>query len=91
MINWRVRLKNRVFWLTIVPAIILLIQAVAALFGINIDLSDQEQKIVDVINSVFVILAMTGIVTDPTTAGIGDSQLAQTYAYPKKDIDIKSL
>ena len=52
-INWKVRIGNKTFWLTIVPALALLVQVVAAVFGITIDLTDTVAKLVDVINAVF--------------------------------------
>ena len=85
MINWKVRLKNKMFWITGSPAVILLIQTVAALFGITLDLADLNGKLLDVVNAVFVILAIIGVVTDPTTDGISDSAQALTYVEPKKE------
>lgn len=82
-INWEVRLKNKTFWLTIIPAVLLLVQTVAAVFGININLSELSNRLISVINAVFVVLAMLGIVTDPTTVGVSDSTQALTYAKPK--------
>ena len=82
-INWLVRIKNKTFWLAIIPAVILLAQAVANLFGISIDLSDVSEKLVDVVEAVFVVLMILGIVTDHTTTGIGDSANALTYTEPK--------
>lgn len=83
-INWKVRIKNKNFWLAIIPAVILLVQAVAAVFGYVIDLGDLGNKLIVVVNAVFVILSILGIVTDPTTEGISDSTLALTYKEPKK-------
>ena len=83
MINWLVRIKNKNFWLAIIPAIILLIQVVAAVFGVQIDLGDLGNKLIAVVDAVFVILAILGIVTDPTTQGLSDSRLALTYTEPK--------
>ena len=85
MINWKVRIKNKVFWLTFIPALLLLIQAIAAVFGYSLDFTDLQQKILNVVEALFAVLAILGIVTDPTTAGIGDSNLAMTYQKPKKD------
>ena len=82
-INWLVRIKNKTFWLAIIPAVIFLEQAVANLFGISIDLSDVSEKLVDVVEAVFVVLMILGIVTDHTTTGIGDSANALTYTEPK--------
>lgn len=83
MINWKVRIKNKNFWMAIIPAVLLLIQAVAAIFGYTLDLSVISGKLLSVVEAVFVVLAILGIVTDPTTAGIGDSTLALTYEIPK--------
>lgn len=83
-INWKVRIKNKVFWITIIPAVLLFIQAVASVFGFNIDLGELGNKLLYVIETAFVILSILGIVTDQTTAGIGDSENALTYDTPKK-------
>lgn len=85
MINWTVRLKNKAFWLSFIPAILLLIQVVAAVFGFTLDLGELGEKLLAVVNAVFSVLAILGIVTDPTTAGIGDSKRALTYKSPVKE------
>lgn len=84
-INWMVRIKNKNFWIAIIPAVILLVQVVAAVFGFTLDLGDLGNKLLDVVNAVFAVLAILGIVTDPTTAGISDSKQAMTYTVPKED------
>jgi phi LC3 family holin len=84
MINWKVRLKNKMFWLAIVPAIVLLVQVVANVFGFTLELSDLGDKLLDVVNAVFAVLAVLGIVADPTTEGVSDSAQAMTYSEPKK-------
>ena len=84
MINWRVRIRNKNFWIAIIPAILLLVQAVAAVFGVSVDLGDLGDKLIAVVNAAFVVLAILGIVTDPTTSGISDSQQALTYDKPKE-------
>lgn len=82
-INWKVRIGNKTFWLTIVPALALLVQVVAAVFDITIDLTDTVAKLVDVINAVFAVLVIVGVVVDPTTAGVSDSAQAMTYTAPR--------
>lgn len=84
-INWIVRIKNKAFWIAIIPAILLLIQVIAAVFGYTLDLGDLGGKLLDVVNAAFTVLVILGVVTDPTTAGIGDSQQAMTYQNPRKD------
>lgn len=83
-INWIVRLKNKVFWLTIIPATLLLIQTVAAVFGLTLDLGNVGDKLLDVVNAAFGVLAVIGVVSDQTTEGLSDSELALTYDEPKK-------
>lgn len=85
MINWNVRLKNKAFWVAIIPAALLLVQVIAAVFGFTLDLGDLGNKLLDVVNALFVVLALLGIVTDPTTAGVTDSAQALTYTEPKKE------
>ena len=85
MINWKVRIANKAFWMAIIPAVALVIQAVAAVFGYTIDLSTLTGKICAVVDAVFAVLVIIGIVNDPTTAGIGDSNRAKSYAEPWKD------
>lgn len=84
-INWKVRIKNKNFWISIIPAFILLVQAVAAVFGFTLDLGDLGNKLLVVVNAAFSVLTILGIVNDPTTAGMADSIQAQTYTEPKKD------
>lgn len=84
-INWTVRIKNKTFWVAIIPAILLLVQVVAAVFGFTLDLGDLGNKLLDVVNALFAVLTIMGIVTDPTTAGVTDSKQAMTYNTPKED------
>ncbi len=84
-INWVVRFKNKAFWLAIIPAVLLLIQAVAAVVGFQLDFGDISEKLITVVNAVFVVLSILGIVADPTTAGVGDSTRAMTYTTPNKE------
>lgn len=84
MINWKVRIKNPYFWTALIAAALLLVQQVAAIFGITLDLGDLGNRLKEIVSTVFVILSIFGIVTDPTTDGISDSKQAMTYDTPKK-------
>lgn len=84
-INWLVRLKNKTFWISVIPAILLLIQAVAAVFGFALDFGDLGNKLLAVVNAVFALLSILGVVNDPTTIGISDSNRAMTYKVPNDD------
>lgn len=83
-INWTVRLKNKNFWLALVPAIALLLQAGADIFGIKLDFGVTIDKILVFINVLFALLVLIGIVNDPTTSGFSDSERALGYEKPHK-------
>lgn len=85
MINWTVRIKNKTFWLSLIPAVLLLVQVVAAVFGYTLDLDPLRDKLLAMVNALFAVLAILGIVTDPTTKGVSDSTQALTYDKPKDD------
>ena len=84
-INWIVRIRNKAFWLALIPALALVVQAVAALFGYTINLETWVGKLQAVVNAVFALLAILGIVVDPTTDGVGDSNRALNYVQPWND------
>ena len=88
-INWKVRLKNKAFWVAIIPALLLVIQTVAALFGFTLDLGDLGNKLLAVVNAVFSVLVIIGVVTDPTTEGISDSDRAMLYEKPPANCKAK--
>ena len=83
MINWKVRIKNKLFWCEAIPAVALVIQAIAAVFGYQLDFGTLVGKILAVVDAVFALLVILGIVVDPTTEGVRDSKLAMTYEEPK--------
>ena len=83
MINWQVRIRNRNFWLAAIPAALLLVQAVLTCFGVTWDYTQVSQELLGVVNALFALLAILGIVADPTTEGMGDSAQALTYTSPK--------
>lgn len=84
MINWTVRIKNKTFWLGLIPAALLLVQVVAAVFGYTLNLGELGDKLLAVVNALFAVLTILGIVADPTTKGVGDSSQALTYDKPKE-------
>ena len=85
MINWTVRVKNKAFWLAVIPAVLLLIQTVAAVFGYTLDVGDIGNRLIAVVNALFGVLVILGVVNDPTTAGMSDSKQARNYITPRKD------
>ena len=84
-INWSVRLKNKNFWLALVPALALLAQAFANIFNFKLEFGDTVDKILVFINVLFAFLVLVGVVNDPTTAGLTDSTRALEYHEPSED------
>lgn len=82
MINWKVRVLNKTFWLTLVPALALLLQTFLAVFNVRLELGETIDKLLVFINALFAVLMIVGIVNDPTTIGISDSTRAMTYETP---------
>ena len=76
-INWRVRLRNKTFWLTLVPLLVLLTQQI----GLNWVPENWES----IFGTIMAILTVVGIINDPTTSGIKDSAQALSYYEPKQD------
>lgn len=87
MINWKVRIKSKAFWIAAISAVILIVQPVLAMFGVEIDATGVQEELMNIVNAVFGLLAVLGVVVDPTTKGIGDSTRAMTYTEPKNDLD----
>ena len=87
-INWIVRIKNKAFWLALIPAVLLLIQVIAAPFGYEWDFVVLNEQLTAIINALFGVLTILGVVTDQTTAGITDSDQALIYRTPKSRIDV---
>lgn len=83
-INWKVRIRNKSFWLALVPAVLLLAQACAAPFGYDWDFGVLNAQLAAIVNALFAVLAILGIVADPTTKGMGDSEQALSYEKPKE-------
>ena len=83
-INWKVRVRNKAFWVALIPALLLLIQQVCGVFGVTLDFGELQAQLVAIVGTVFALLAILGIVADPTTKGMGDSEQALSYEKPKE-------
>ncbi len=84
-INWKVRLKNKSFWLMLIPVLFLLAQQVMSVFGISINFLQLEEEVLAIVGTIFAVMGTLGVVMDPTTQGVSDSELAMTYDKPKED------
>ena len=75
-INWKLRLQNKVTLIALLGAIFLMAQQL----GFEV-----PKNIQDGVNTFVYILVLLGVVTDPTTAGLTDSERALEYYEPKRD------
>lgn len=87
MINWKVRLKNPAFWTGLIGVLATLAISVAQLLGVDIAevVTGWQSALVALVTAIFGILALVGVVADPTTSGVSDSNQALTYTKPKED------
>lgn len=74
MLNWKTRVTNKYFWIALIPALLLFIQAALHVFGIEFDYTQIDKDLLSVVNSLFAVLAIVGIVNDPTTQGLTDGE-----------------
>ncbi len=79
-INWKVRLRQPAFWIATIPVTITFVYSVLALADIVPTIA--EDRVQNLFLAVVAVLAQFGIVVDPTTQGIGDSDRAMTYDKP---------
>ena len=81
-INWKLRLKNKVTLTAIVLGVVGIAYKILAMLGIVPPIS--ENDMVEVVLLVIELLVLLGVVVDPTTAGVGDSQLVMNYDKPRE-------
>lgn len=80
-INWKVRMKHKQFWVSLIALLIALSNQIASLFSYDITLYNEQ--ITGISETVLMILGLMGIVVDPTTTGLSDSKQALNYLAPK--------
>lgn len=81
-LNLLVRVKNKAWWLAIIPALAILVQAVLSIFGISWDYTDAVGKVAAIVEAVFAVLVLLGVSVDPTTDMFSDSTRALGYEQP---------
>ena len=82
-INWKVRFKNKVWLTSFITLIVSFIYSMLNLFGVIPTVAKND--VLQVINEVLMFLGLMGVVVDPTTEGLGDSQRALSYEEPWVD------
>ncbi len=82
-INWKVRLKNKVWLLSMASLIISFVYSVLDALGVVPPIA--QSRALEIVQGVLTLLALLGIIADPTTAGIIDSARALSYEEPWDD------
>lgn len=87
-INWKVRIKNPVFWVQVGLAVLM---PILAYMGITVeDLTSWSVLGATLLEAVknpyvlgLVLVSVWNAINDPTTSGLADSSQALTYTIPK--------
>jgi phi LC3 family holin len=82
-INWKIRIKNPIFWTTVIPAAVSFLYCVLGAFGIVPALT--ENMVLNLASAAITALTVVGVLVDPTTKGLNDSSMAMTYKAPRAD------
>ena len=82
-LNWKVRFKNKVWLGSFLSLIVGFVYSMLALFDVFPQVT--ESLVLQMLNQVLTFLGLIGVIVDPTTAGLGDSERAMGYAEPWDD------
>ena len=82
-INWKVRMQHKQFWVSLIALLIVLANQIAGIF--NVDIMIYSEQVTGISETVLMILALMGIIVDPTTNGVSDSMKALRYEKPEDD------
>ena len=86
-VNWKVRFRNKLWLGSFISAILAIVYTILDVIGIFPEMS--EAHLSRLVEAVLLLLSLLGVIIDPTTAGVGDSNRAQTYIEPWND-DLES-
>ena len=84
-INWKVRFQNKVWLMSFISLIVGFIYNILRAFDVIPTIS--QQMVMDIVGQVLTFLGMLGVIVDPTTEGLNDSQRAMSYEKPWVDED----
>ena len=82
-VNWKVRFKNGTWLSMFLSLIVGFAFNILKLFDIVPVIT--ESMVMNIVGQVLTFLGLLGVIVDPTTAGIGDSERAMSYEKPYKD------
>ena len=81
MINWKLRIKNKAILLALLAAAVTFIYQIFGIVGFVPPISESE--VIQTLGAICNVAVALGIIVDPTTAGIADSDMAMNYITPR--------
>ena len=88
-VNWKIRFKNKLWLMSFISAMAAIVYTVFDVLGIFPNLT--EASMLRLADAVLLILSLLGVVIDPTTAGINDSNRACGYEEPWNDLNQNTI
>lgn len=82
-INWRLRLKNKVTLYALIAAVVNCIYTILEI--LNVAPQIDQSSIMQTAAAILSFLVIIGVINDPTTTGISDSESAMSYEVPRCD------
>ena len=82
-LNWKVRFKNKLWLGSFLSLIVGFVYSMLALFDVFPEVT--QSLVLQLLNQVLTFLGLIGVIVDPTTAGVGDSDRAMGYEEPWDD------
>ena len=82
-INWKVRFRNKAWLGSFLGLMVSFVYTLLALFNIFPEIT--RSLVLQLLNQILTFLGLIGVIVDPTTAGLGDSERALGYEVPWED------
>ena len=82
-INWKIRMQHKQFWVSLIALLVVLANQIAAIF--TLDITIISEQLTGIFETILMILALMGIIIDPTTDGLNDSKRSLNYDRPNED------
>ena len=82
-LNWRVRFRNKLWLGSFLSLIVGFVYSILSLFDVFPEVT--QSLVLQLLNQVLTFLGLIGVIVDPTTAGLEDSDRAMSYAEPWDD------
>ena len=81
-INWKVRLRNKTWLASLLALVVTFVYNLLAMLEIAPAVT--EDWVMGIISTVLTLLTALGVLIDPTTQGVQDSERAMLYVEPGK-------